>query len=159
LANHLLTKYEDNPLSASLAMGRSYLGEFEELVSLTVASMKGEAYGAAITHVIQQKTGRMVVLSAVHVALYRLEEKGLVTSSIGGATQERGGRRKRLFRITAYGVPILAEMRQAREELWQLIPQNIKPSLHEKGTATTQLDRSNLRVATSSRTVRGSTRR
>jgi PadR family transcriptional regulator, regulatory protein PadR len=58
-------------------MGRSYLGEFEELVLLTVASMKGEAYRAAITHGIQQKTGRMVVLSAVHVALYQLEEKGL----------------------------------------------------------------------------------
>jgi hypothetical protein len=57
LANHLLNKYEDNPLSASLAMDRSYLGEFEELVLLTLASMKGEAYGAAVTHGIQQKTG------------------------------------------------------------------------------------------------------
>jgi hypothetical protein len=52
-------------------MGRSYLGEFEVLVLLTLASMKGEACGAAITHGIQQKTGRMVVLSAVYVALYR----------------------------------------------------------------------------------------
>jgi DNA-binding PadR family transcriptional regulator len=109
-------------------MGRSYLGEFEELVLLTVASMPEEAYGAAITHGIHQKTGRMVVLSAVHVALYRLEEKGLVNSSMGGATQERGGRRKRLFRITAYGINTLAEMRQVREELWQLIPQNLKLS-------------------------------
>lgn len=108
-------------------MGRSYLGEFEELVLLTVASMPEEAYGAAITQGIQQKTGRMVVLSGVHVALYRLEEKGLVTSFVGGATQERGGRRKRLFKITATGVNILSEMRQTREELWQLIPQNLKP--------------------------------
>ncbi len=109
-------------------MGRSYLGEFEELVLLTVASMAGAAYGAAITYGIQQKTGRLVVLSAVHVALYRLEEKGLVTSALGGATQERGGRRKRLFAITAYGWRILAEIRQVREELWQLIPQNIQLS-------------------------------
>jgi DNA-binding PadR family transcriptional regulator len=128
LANYLLNKYEDNPLSAALAMSRSYLGEFEELVLLNVASMEGEAYGAAITHRIQQNTGRMVVLSAVHVALYRLEEKGLVTSLMGGATQERGGRRKRLFRITAYGINTLTEMRQVREELWQLIPQNLKLS-------------------------------
>jgi PadR family transcriptional regulator, regulatory protein PadR len=57
-------------------MGRSYLGEFEELVLVTVASRKGEAGGAAIPYGIQQKTGPMVVLSAVQVALYRLEEKG-----------------------------------------------------------------------------------
>ncbi|CAA9223875.1 MAG: Transcriptional regulator, PadR family [uncultured Adhaeribacter sp.] len=95
---------------------------------LTAAAMPEDAYGAAITHGIQQKTGRVVVLSAVHVALYRLEEKGLLTSSVGGATQERGGRRKRLFRITAYGIRTLAEMRRTREDLWQLIPQHLKLS-------------------------------
>ncbi|MDQ3289669.1 MAG: PadR family transcriptional regulator [Bacteroidota bacterium] len=109
-------------------MGRTYLGEFEELVLLTVASSREEAYGAALTQAILQQTGRAVVLSAVHVALYRLEEKGLVTSSLGGATQERGGRRKRLFRITAYGLQVLTEIRQVREELWQLIPKTMQPS-------------------------------
>jgi DNA-binding PadR family transcriptional regulator len=109
-------------------MNRNYLGEFEELVLLTVAHMRGEAYGAAITQDIKSKTGRIVVLSAVHVALYRLEEKGLVSSSVGGATAERGGRRKRLFAVTAYGISILSEIRQVREELWQLIPRNMQPS-------------------------------
>ena len=88
--------------------------------------MKGEAYGAAITQDIKERTGRTVVLSAVHVALYRLEEKGLVTSSVGGATQERGGRRKRLFAITAYGINTLSEIRQVREDLWQLITKPIQ---------------------------------
>jgi DNA-binding PadR family transcriptional regulator len=109
-------------------MNRTYLGEFEELVLLTVAHMKGEAYGAAITQDIKQRTGRSVILSAVHVALYRLEEKGLVTSSVGGATQERGGRRKRLFSITVYGINTLSEIRQVREDLWQLITKPIQPA-------------------------------
>ena len=103
-------------------MSRSYLGEFEELVLLTVAVFDGQAYGAAITQDITKRTGRLVVLSAVHVALYRLENKGLLTSEVGGATAERGGRRKRFFSITADGRRTLAEIRQVREELWNLIP-------------------------------------
>ncbi len=109
-------------------MGKSYLGEFEELVLLTVAHLQGEAYGAVILQDIQQRTGRRVILSAVHVVLYRLEEKGLATSTVGGATGERGGRRKRIFIITAYGINTLSEIRKQREELWQLIPKTIKPS-------------------------------
>src|SRR4051812_27239054 len=105
-----------------ILMGRGYLGEFEELVLLTVAVFEGQAYGAAVTQDIKQRTGRSVQLSAVHVALYRLEEKGLVTSQVGGATAERGGRRKRLFAITSLGRSTLAEIRQVREELWKLIP-------------------------------------
>jgi DNA-binding PadR family transcriptional regulator len=125
LAKHLLSKYEDN---WHQFMSRNYLGEFEELVLLTVAHMNGEAYGAAITIDIKERTGRTVVLSAVHVALYRLEEKGLVKSEVGGATQERGGRRKRLFSITPYGIHTLSEIRQVREEMWQLIPKPLRPS-------------------------------
>lgn len=109
-------------------MSRNYLGEFEELVLLTVAHMNGEAYGAAITLDIKERTGRTVILSAVHVALYRLEEKGLVKSEVGGATAERGGRRKRLFSITPYGINTLSEIRQVREEMWQLIPKPLRPS-------------------------------
>jgi DNA-binding PadR family transcriptional regulator len=109
-------------------MGKLYLGEFEELVLLTVAHLQNEAYGAAIMQDIRKRNSRIVILSAVHVVLYRLEEKGLVTSTVGGATQERGGRSKRIFTITAYGIHSLAEIRQQREALWQLIPKSIKPS-------------------------------
>ena len=103
-------------------MNRNYLGEFEELVLLTVAMFNGQAYGAVITQDIHQRTGRPVNLSAVHVALYRLEEKGLLSSHVGGATAERGGRRKRFFNITSLGISTLTEVRQVREELWNLIP-------------------------------------
>lgn len=106
-------------------MGRSYLGEFEELVLLAVAANSGQAYAAAITQELKDRTGRSVTLSAVHIALYRLEEKGLVTSLVGGATAIRGGRRKRLFTITAAGSGTLAEIRQVREQFWQLIPKPI----------------------------------
>lgn len=109
-------------------MNRNYLGEFEELVLLTVAHINNEAYGASITADIKERTGRVVMLSAVHVALYRLEEKGLVTSAVGGATAERGGRRKRIFTITAYGITVLSEIHQVREDLWQLIPKSIRPA-------------------------------
>ncbi|PZR26335.1 MAG: PadR family transcriptional regulator [Citrobacter freundii] len=102
-------------------MSRNYLGEFEEIVLLTVAAMEGEAYGALLLDNIAVYTGREAQLSAIHVALYRLEEKKLVTSRLGGATAERGGRRKRLFTITAEGMQILRDIRAVREELWQLI--------------------------------------
>ena len=121
MASHLFSKYEGN----YNFMSRNYLGEFEELVLLTVAHMNGEAYGAIIIQDIKNRTGRPVILSAVHVALYRLENKGLLTSSLGGATSERGGRRKRLYSITTYGLNVLSDIRQVREELWQLIPKTI----------------------------------
>lgn len=104
-------------------MGRSYLGEFEELVLLSVAVLENTAYGVTIAAELKQRTNnRLISLSGVHIALYRLEEKGFVVSELGGATSERGGRRKRFFRITALGKRTLAEMRQVRNELWDAIP-------------------------------------
>lgn len=103
-------------------MGRTYLGEFEELVLLTVAILNGAAYGLNIADELKQRTDRAINLSGVHVALYRLEEKGFVKSELGGATTARGGRRKRLFSITAYGKRTLDELRQVRNVLWEAIP-------------------------------------
>lgn len=103
-------------------MQKITLGEFEELVLLTVAVMDGEAYGAAITTDIAERTKRSVQVSAVHMALYRLEEKRLVQSKLGGATSERGGRRKRLCSITPLGIKALEDVRRIREQLWSLIP-------------------------------------
>ncbi|RYY17934.1 MAG: PadR family transcriptional regulator [Chitinophagaceae bacterium] len=103
-------------------MQKNYLGEFEELVLLTVATMNGDGYGAVILDDITKRTSRAIQLSAIHVALYRLEDKGLVRSHMGGATQERGGRRKRFYSITSPGIRMLAEIRRLREELWSLIP-------------------------------------
>lgn len=107
-------------------MGRPYLGEFEELVLLAVAVLDGGAYGVTIVAELKNRMERTISLSGVHIALYRLEEKGFVQSELGGATAARGGRRKRLFRITAAGQQTLNEMRQVRNELWGAIP---NPSL------------------------------
>jgi PadR family transcriptional regulator, regulatory protein PadR len=110
-----LTKYKD--------MGKEYLGEFEELVLTLVAALQEDAYGAAITDEIETKFKRDVNLSAVHVTLYRLEDKGYLKSKMGGGTSERGGRRKRVFSITSAGMAILRTMKETRLELWKMVPQ------------------------------------
>jgi len=103
-------------------MKRTFLGEFEEIVLLVVAACTDRAYGVTIWESVQQYTGRNVTMSAVHATLYRLEDKGFLSSEMGGATAERGGRRKRFFRITAYGNKALREIQHIRQELWQAIP-------------------------------------
>ncbi|WP_089679168.1 PadR family transcriptional regulator [Catalinimonas alkaloidigena] len=103
-------------------MRGSYLGEFEELVLLTVAVLYDEAYGVAISEEIEQQTGRAASISAVHAALNRLSDKGMVTSHLGGATAERGGRRKRFFTVTPAGSKVLHEIRHQRQQLWAQIP-------------------------------------
>lgn len=104
-------------------MGKEYLGEFEELVLTMVGILQDEAYGNAIVTEIKARMDRDVNLSAVHVTLYRLEDKGLVASQMGGATNARGGRRKRIFTITNAGLAMLRAMKEARMDLWKLIPQ------------------------------------
>jgi PadR family transcriptional regulator, regulatory protein PadR len=104
-------------------MAKEYLGEFEELILTMVAILKADAYGARIIEEIERRQGREVNMSAVHVTLYRLEDKGLIKSGFGGATNERGGRRKRIYAVTNAGFAILKTMKDARLELWKLIPQ------------------------------------
>jgi DNA-binding PadR family transcriptional regulator len=104
-------------------MAKEYLGEFEELVLMMVAALQEDAYGAAITDEIETRLKREVNLSAVHVTLYRLEDKGYIRSKMGGETNERGGRRKRIYTITSAGLAILRTMRDARLEIWKMIPQ------------------------------------
>lgn len=104
-------------------MGKEYLGEFEELVLTMVGILQEEAYGNAIVNEIKERAGRDVLLSAVHVTLYRLEDKGLIKSKMGGATNARGGRRKRIFTITNAGLAMLRAIKEMRTDLWKLIPQ------------------------------------
>lgn len=106
-----------------IQMSKEYLGEFEELVLTMVGILQEEAYGNAIVSEIKQRLGREANLSAVHVTLYRLEDKGLVRSVMGGATNTRGGRRKRIFQVTNAGLATLRAMKEARMDLWKLIPQ------------------------------------
>ena len=106
-----------------IQMAKEYLGEFEELVLTMVGILGEDAYGNSIVSEIKERVGREVNLSAVHITLYRLEDKGHVKSHMGGATKSRGGRRKRIFRITNAGLAMLRAMKDARVDLWKLIPQ------------------------------------
>jgi PadR family transcriptional regulator PadR len=99
-------------------MKGTQLGEFEEVVLLTIAMLYDEAYGAAVVDELSQRLGRPMSLGVVHRTMQRLEEKGLVQSRFGEATAERGGRRKRLFSVTTAGEQSLREVRRIREELW-----------------------------------------
>jgi DNA-binding PadR family transcriptional regulator len=109
-------------------MKRTYLGEFEEIVLLTILILENQAYGVAITHQIFEQTGRSVRLNQVHAALHRLEEKGMLSSKMGEATAQRGGRRKRLFTITPYGEQALVEVQVVRNHLLSLLPRLLKLS-------------------------------
>ena len=101
---------------------KKYLGEFEELILTIVGIIGEEAYGNAIVQLIKKELDRDVSLSAVHITLYRLEDKGLVKSSFGGATATRGGRRKRFFQISNTGLNYIHKMQDQRIRLWKLLP-------------------------------------
>jgi PadR family transcriptional regulator, regulatory protein PadR len=98
------------------------LGELEEIVLLVVGVLFDEAYGVSIQEEMQRRCDRKATLSTIHVALHRLEEKGYLESRLDGATNERGGRRKLLFRVTRSGQKALANARDMRNELWKAIP-------------------------------------
>jgi PadR family transcriptional regulator PadR len=104
-------------------MKNKTIGEFEELVMLMVAAMHNQAYGVAIMESLAEKLRKKVNISAIHVALKRLENKGFVTSSYGGITSERGGRRKKFYVITAAGKKILDNQYALRTSIYQQIPE------------------------------------
>jgi DNA-binding PadR family transcriptional regulator len=98
------------------------LGEFEELVLLMVAALHDEAYGVVILENLEEKLGKKFNISAVHVALKRLDDKGFVRSRFGGITSYRGGRRKKFYSITALGKKMLDSQYALRTSLYQQIP-------------------------------------
>lgn len=98
------------------------LGELEELVMLSVGILYDDAYGLAIQKEIKTRCHRSITISTVHSVTSRLEEKGYLSARYDGATPERGGRRKRLFRVTAAGEAAISRMREIREEMWGAIP-------------------------------------
>ncbi len=97
---------------------KGYIGEFEELVLLTIASLGEDAYGVSIKESIEKRSNREVSIGALHSTITRLEEKKYVKSWLGEPTQERGGRRKRYFELTHQGKVALHEIKQLRDELW-----------------------------------------
>lgn len=98
------------------------LGEFEELVLLAVCILDDNAYGITVKKEVEKHTRRTTLLGAVHITLYRLQDKGLLKSELGGASEERGQRRKRLFRATKKGMELLRASQEVRQKMWSLIP-------------------------------------
>ncbi len=98
------------------------LGNLEETVLLIVAVMSEEAYGYTVSEEYVKNMGNRISISAVHTVLKRLEKKGLIKSEMGGATAERGGRRKRIFKVTKTGMDTLEFIQNNRMKLWNMMP-------------------------------------
>ncbi|MEM6737675.1 MAG: helix-turn-helix transcriptional regulator [Bacteroidota bacterium] len=104
-------------------MKKQHIGELEELVLLIIILLGEEAYGLAIRKALQEHAHRTITIGAVHGTVNRLEKKGLLTSHMGGATDSRGGRRKRLFTLTTTGKKSLKNSRDLKVNLWMQIPE------------------------------------
>ncbi len=109
-------------------MSQNHLAEFEEIVLLTVAVLDGQGYGANIINEIEERLERKVSLGAMRTVLKRLENKSLVKSKFGKATNVRGGKRKRLYEISNSGREILHRTQAQRNTLWEAIP-NVIPKI------------------------------
>ncbi len=103
-------------------MSKNHLGEFEEVVLLTVAVLYGKAYGIAILDEMEANLDRQVSIGSLQTVLRRLEKKGYLTSELGESTPQRGGKRKRYFMVTKYGQKVLQDTKDQRLGLWQMIP-------------------------------------
>jgi DNA-binding PadR family transcriptional regulator len=105
-----------------LMNGRAYLGELELMLLLAVIHLGDEAYGVPIARRLEMERARSVSVGSVYAALERLEAKGLVTSTLGDPTPERGGKAKRFFRVTKEGLKQAQETRRVLTRLWQALP-------------------------------------
>jgi PadR family transcriptional regulator, regulatory protein PadR len=103
-------------------MKKIQLGEFEEVVLLTVGVLHGNAYGVTIKDEIEQRLDREVSVGALQITLRRLESKGFLKSKAGESTDSRRGRPKLFFEITAYGKKALEFTKASRDELWNALP-------------------------------------
>ena len=114
MGRHLVVKGDD--------MSRESLGHFELLVLLALLRQGDEAYGVPIARAIEESTGKPVILASVYNTLERLEEKGLVRSTVGQPTRARGGRAKRYFAITSAGLREVSSAKKALTILWRGVP-------------------------------------
>jgi DNA-binding PadR family transcriptional regulator len=97
------------------------LGEFEEFTLLAVRALGDQTYAVPVQRYVEEATARPVSMGAIYAALARLEDKGFVRSWMGEATARRGGKPKRLFRVTPNGLKTARELHQARERIWSAI--------------------------------------
>ncbi|MEO9483848.1 MAG: PadR family transcriptional regulator [Ekhidna sp.] len=102
-------------------MGHTFITELEELVLLSTAILYPNAYAYGIATEIKDQTGKSLSLASVHTVLYRLENSGLLNSELGGKSEKRGGRSKRLFSLTQNGKKAVEEMQDVRQAMWAKI--------------------------------------
>ena len=110
-------------------MKETRLGNFEEVLLLMVGILGEAAYSFKITEEFESQTGRSVSIGAVHSTLNRLETKGFLSSAMGQSTAERGGRRKRIFSITAHGQHVLQAAKDFKVSLWKQFPDIVNSNL------------------------------
>ncbi|MEO9871783.1 PadR family transcriptional regulator [Ekhidna sp.] len=103
-------------------MKKTKLGEFQELILLTVIVLQHEAYGNEIQRELEQRLNERLSVGAIQTALKRMEEKGFLTSEWGEASKKRGGKRKRIYSATSYAHQVLSELKDIRTQLWDSMP-------------------------------------
>lgn len=104
---------------------KSHLGEFEEIVLLSVLNLSENAYGVTIRQTVEEKAQRPTSIGAIYATLDRLEDKGFVSSRMGEATAERGGRAKKFFKVEGEGLHALSDAEQARIRLRTSLPSGL----------------------------------
>jgi PadR family transcriptional regulator PadR len=95
------------------------LGEFEQMVLLAIAHLRGDAYAIPIVDEIERRTGRSVARAAVYITLRRLEEKGFISSWMGESIAERGGKPRRYVKLESAGAKALREARSTAQQMWR----------------------------------------
>ena len=104
-------------------MKKTKLGEFQELILMTVVVLEEDAYGNEIQRDLESRLNERLSTGAIQTALKRMEEKGFLTSKWGEATKKRGGKRKRIYAATPYAHQVLRELKDIRSQLWASMPQ------------------------------------
>jgi DNA-binding PadR family transcriptional regulator len=97
----------------------SHLGEFEQMVLLAVLRLRDDAYAVPIREELAQRAGRRIARGALYTTLERLEAKGYLRSTFSEPTAERGGRSRRYFLVTAYGLAALRTSREALRRMYE----------------------------------------
>jgi DNA-binding PadR family transcriptional regulator len=100
-----------------------YLGNFELMLLLALLRLGDDSYGVTIARELEKHTHREIVIASVYATLERLQQRGLVTSRMGDATPERGGRAKRYFQITSDGIREVRDARRALTNMWKHLPE------------------------------------
>lgn len=99
-------------------MGKKFISRSEEYIMLAVMQLQDEAYGVAIRDHLKELTGKTWAFGAIHVMLTRLEKKKLLESHLANPTPQRGGRSKRIYKITPAGRETLEQIKKIQDRVW-----------------------------------------